>query len=69
MLYIFYNNYLLLIKLFEQILTLNYNYSNVLLDGSITNRSGKGHRAANSDRGTTPRKERSSKFNRTKSPK
>lgn len=41
----------------------------LILEGSITNRSSKGHRAANSERGTTPRKERSSKFNRTKSPK
>lgn len=41
----------------------------MVLEGSITNRSGKGHRAANSERGTTPRKERSSKFNRNKSPK
>lgn len=38
-------------------------------DGSVTIKSGKGNRAANSERGTTPRKERSSKFNRTKSPK
>lgn len=40
----------------------------MFLDGSIINRSSKGHRA-NSERGTILRKERSSKFNRTKSPK
>ncbi|XP_025420642.1 la-related protein 4 isoform X3 [Sipha flava] len=43
--------------------------SNISTDGSITIKSGKGHRATNNERGTTPRKERSSKFNRTKSPK
>ncbi|KAE9530960.1 hypothetical protein AGLY_011422 [Aphis glycines] len=43
--------------------------SNNTSDGLLTNRSGKGHKTANSERGTIPRKERSSKFNRTKSPK
>jgi len=37
-------------------------------EGIQTNRSGKGHKTANSERGTIPRKG-SSKFNRTKSPK
>ncbi|XP_025195766.1 la-related protein 4 isoform X1 [Melanaphis sacchari] len=43
--------------------------SNITTDGLLTNRSGKGHKTANNERGTIPRKERSSKFNRTKSPK
>lgn len=41
----------------------------LFLEGPITNRSGKGHRVTNNERGTTPRKERSSKLNHTKSPK
>ncbi|XP_016658274.1 la-related protein 4 isoform X3 [Acyrthosiphon pisum] len=42
--------------------------SNLTAEVPLTNRSGKGHRTANSERGTMPRKG-SSKFNRTKSPK
>ncbi|VVC39514.1 Hypothetical protein CINCED_3A001285 [Cinara cedri] len=51
------------------IVTPQSKQSNLQPDVPITNRSGKGHRASNSDRGTTPRKERSSKFNHNKSPK
>jgi len=40
----------------------------LISEGPLTNRSGKGHRTANSERGTIPRKG-SSKFNRNKSPK
>lgn len=40
----------------------------LISEGPFTNRSGKGHRTAHSERGTIPRKG-SSKFNRTKSPK
>lgn len=40
----------------------------LISEGLLTNRSGKGHKTANSERGTIPRKG-SSKFNRTKSPK
>ncbi|XP_050538415.1 la-related protein 4 isoform X2 [Daktulosphaira vitifoliae] len=51
------------------VLTSQIKQSNLQIDSHTSNRPSKGHRSTNSDRGTTPKKDRGPKVNHTKSPK